>query len=298
MNVLIVDDQRVMREIVKMVVAKFGHEVLEADCGERALELVNQEKVDIVLLDVEMPGLNGFETAKAIREAHPVWFPIIFLSAKTESEFFVEGIRSGGDVYLHKPVVPEVLEAMVNAMHRIVVSQEELHRANVQMELYAHRDDLTGLVNRRGFDRGVELEFDKAKIEHSPLSLIMIDVDHFKDYNDNHGHVKGDECLRAVAGVLKKAVCREADVIARYGGEEFIIILPNTSLEHAKIVANRIMLFLEEAQIPHGYSAVSDYITVSGGMVQLQDHEHVSALIQEADAKLYDSKSAGRNRIC
>ena len=116
-----------------------------------------------MLLDVEMPGINGFQTAKLIRDLNPIWFPIIFISAKTDTEFFVEGIRSGGDAYLYKPVVPEVLESMIKAMERIVSTQDELHHAKVKMEQLAHRDVLTGLVNRRGFDNAIELECDKAK---------------------------------------------------------------------------------------------------------------------------------------
>lgn len=298
MNVLVVDDQRVMREISKMVVTQAGHEVFEAESGEQALALLGEEKIDLVLLDVEMPKFNGFQTAEAIREKCPVWFPIVFLSAKTEPEFFVSGIRSGGDAYLHKPVVPEVLESMINAMHRIVLSQEELHRAKVQMELYAHRDALTGLVNRRGFDRSALLEFEKAREEGLPFSVIMLDVDHFKLFNDNKGHVAGDECLKQVANALKSAMCRDADILARYGGEEFAVVLPNTQLVHAHVVADRIMTNLSAQQIHHGFSSCSDYVTVSGGMAELSGHEDVFALIEEADSKLYEAKEAGRNRIC
>lgn len=287
-----------MREITKLIVSRVGHEVYEADGGEQALALLQEEKIDLILLDVEMPRMNGFEVAKAIRQACPIWFPIIFLSAKTESEFFVEGIRSGGDVYLHKPVVPEVLEAMINAMQRIADAQNELHRAKVKMELFAHCDGLTGLVNRRGFDRGLALEFDKAREQGWPLSLLMLDVDHFKLFNDTHGHVNGDDCLKQVAGLLKQAICRNADILARYGGEEFAIVLPNTSLEHAKVVADRIQQLFIEAQIPHGCSNISDFVTISGGMVEIDD-AHVDAfdLVQAADDKLYDAKNSGRNRI-
>lgn len=298
MNILIVDDQRVMREISKAIVSEMGHTALEAENGEMALGVTQLEKVDLILLDVEMPGINGFKTAEIIRSLHKNWFPIIFLSAKTDTEFFVEGIRSGGDAYLYKPVVPEVLESMVRSMERIVTSQEELHRAKVNMELLAHRDALTGLVNRRGFDNAIQLEFDKAKQDKSPLTLMMLDVDHFKKFNDHYGHQAGDDCLKLIAKQLKKALCRERDIIARYGGEEFAMILPDTTLENAQVVAQRVIDCVAEAQIPHEHSDTASNVTVSGGMVQLGEHASVKELIEDADQRLYQAKEGGRNKFC
>lgn len=297
MNVLIVDDQRVMREISKSVVSSMGHACLEAENGEDAIAIIQSEKVDLMLLDVEMPGINGFQTAKLIREQSNIWFPIIFLSAKTDAEFFVEGIRSGGDAYLFKPVVPEVLGAMVKAMERIVNAQDELHHAKVKMEQLAHRDALTGLVNRRGFDNAINLEFDKAKADKTPLTLMMLDVDHFKQYNDNYGHQAGDDCLVCVARVLEKTLCREFDMVARYGGEEFSVILPNTPLAEANIVAERIVAQMAQANIPHEYSSAAKHVTVSGGMVQLHQHQSPADLIEVADKQLYQAKNQGRNQV-
>ncbi|PIE41278.1 MAG: diguanylate cyclase response regulator [Gammaproteobacteria bacterium] len=297
MNVLIVDDQRLMREISKAVVESMGHTVFEAKNGEEALEIVQAEKIDLLLLDVEMPGINGFQTAKLIRDISAIWFPIIFLSAKVEIEFFVEGIRSGGDVYLYKPVIPEVLEAMIKAMERIVISQEELHHAKVKMERLAHRDKLTGLVNRRGFDNAISLELTKAKRDKTPLTIMMIDVDQFKQYNDNYGHQAGDDCLRRVAQQLEKALCRGFDIVARYGGEEFAIILPNTSLEQAKVVSTRIVQQMAEANIPHEFSMVADHVTISGGMAELDQHDTAKELVEAADKKLYLAKENGRNQV-
>lgn len=297
MNVLIVDDQRVMRQISKAIISEMGHTALEAENGEMALGITQLEKVDLILLDVEMPGINGFKTAQMIRGLHKNWFPIIFLSAKTDTEFFVEGIRSGGDAYLFKPIVPEVLESMVKAMERIVTSQEELHRAKVNMELLAHRDALTTLVNRRGFDNAIELEFDKAKRDKSPLTLLMIDVDHFKKYNDNYGHQAGDECLKAIAKHLAKALFRERDIVARFGGEEFAVILPDTTRENALIIANRIIDSFADAKILHEYSSVSNQVTVSGGIMQFSDHPTCKSLIEQADKRLYEAKQKGRNQF-
>ncbi len=297
MRVLIVDDQRSIRMVSSSVVSSLGHDVIEASCGQDAVYICENEKVDLILMDVEMPGMNGFETTKHIRQESSSWFPIIFVSAKTDPKFFSEGIKSGGDIYLFKPIVPEVLESMIHAMERIVNIQDELHGTKVKMELLAYQDGLTGLVNRRGFDKALALEFDYARKEKSPLSVIMLDVDHFKPFNDNYGHQAGDECLKAVSKVLKAAACRTTDIVTRYGGEEFALILPNTNIAQAEVVGERIIGAFKELAYPHGYSSVESYITVSGGIAQLQDQDSAKALIESADKRLFAVKESGRNRI-
>lgn len=297
MNVLIVDDQKVMREISKSVVQQLGHLPILAENGEQAIQQVKTNRIDMILLDVEMPGLNGFQTAKIIRENVSLWFPIVFLSARTQPDFFVEGIQSGGDAYLYKPIVPEVLSAMIKAMERIALSQEELHQAKVKMERLAHRDALTNVVNRRGFDNAIELEFEKAKADKNPLTLLLIDVDHFKAFNDNYGHQAGDECLRAVSSKMEEALCRDQDLLARYGGEEFAVILPNTNKEGALIVAERLLEKVANAAIPHAFSSCANITTVSIGLAELGHQQNVSELIQSTDQQLYQAKSQGRNRV-
>ena len=297
MKVLIVDDQRSMRMISQSVVQDMGHETLEAPSGQEAIDACNREKVDLILMDVEMPGLSGFETAKVIREQNSIWFPIIFVSAKTDPKFFVEGIKSGGDIYLFKPIIPEVLQSMIKAMERIASYQEELHGAKIQMELLAHRDQLTGLVNRRGLDNAIELEFNKAKKDKSPLSIIMVDVDQFKPFNDNRGHQEGDDCLAIVGSTLQKAMCRPSDIVARYGGEEFVIILPNTDTDGALLVGERVTLAFTELAYPHNHSTVAPHVTVSGGIAELKHQQSAAELIKEADSTLYLAKDTGRNKI-
>jgi len=297
MKVLIVDDQRSIRMLSLAVVQSLDHEVIEASCGQEAIDICKQEKVDLILMDVEMPGINGFEATKQIRDNTEIWFPIIFVSAKTDPKFFSEGIKSGGDIYLFKPIVPEVLESMIHAMERIALIQEELHGTKIKMELLAHQDTLTGSVNRRGFDKAMVLEIGYAQKEKSHLSLIMVDVDKFKPFNDNYGHQAGDDCLKVVAETLRSAMCRPNDIVARYGGEEFAVILPNTTKEQAMIVGGRIVDAFKKLAFEHMYSDVTDYVTVSGGIAEYTKGQSPNELTKAADDALYHAKEVGRNRI-
>lgn len=297
MNVLIVDDQRSMRLLAASVVDSMGHQSTAVASGEEAIELCRGQNFDVVLMDVEMPGLSGFHTAQAIRREHDHWFPIIFISAKTDPRFFVEGIRSGGDIYLYKPIVPEVLESMINAMARISSYQRELHEAKIKMEILAHRDRLTGVLNRRGFENAMELEVARLGGATQALSVVLLDVDQFKQYNDNYGHAKGDECLKQVADVLTASICRQGDLVARHGGEEFILLLPETNLEQARIVADRVLTRFASVAIEHNYSSVARYVTVSGGVAEMLPGDGIEQVISAADKYLYAAKAQGRNRF-
>lgn len=297
MKVLIVDDQKAMRLISSAVVEGMGHEAFEVDNGNAAITACNENVFDLVLMDVEMPGISGFEAARAIREQNSAWFPIIFISAKTDPKFFVEGIQSGGDIYLHKPIVPEVLESMINAMARIANFQEELHDAKLKMEALAHRDQLTGIMNRRGFDNAAALAFDHAQKTKSPVSIILLDVDKFKPFNDNRGHQEGDRCLKKVAEILETTLHRPQDVVARYGGEEFVVILPHTDAAGARVVGQRVIDAFAAAAYPHGYSEIADHVTVSGGVADITEKDNVQQMIKFADEQLYAAKAQGRNQI-
>lgn len=296
MKILVVDDQRSMRVLCSSIVKSLGHTVVEAETGQQAIDICQQEKVDLILMDVEMPEMNGFEATRLIRESVSTWFPIIFVSAMTDTKSFAEGIRSGGDMYLFKPIVKEVLESTINAMHRIAKIQAELHSTKVRMELLAHQDALTGLVNRRGFDNAMELELERSQGDKQPLSLIMLDIDYFKAFNDFYGHQQGDDCLAHVSSVLRRVACRPHDIVARYGGEEFAIILPNTKLEHAELVAQRILKALHKLAYRHEKSPIAEHVTVSCGLAQNQVGDQPAGLIQRADEALYQAKAQGRDR--
>lgn len=299
MNVLIVEDSRAIRDLVIAYIEEIGHKAVGAEDGHDALEIFSHEKFDLVMMDVEMPGIDGFETTRRMRaRLADQWIPIIFLSSNFSGNHFVEGINAGGDVYLGKPVNGPVLQAMVKAMGRIANMQEQLSEANRALERLSQIDPLTNLMNRRGFFLNLEREFGRSNRDHTPISLIMLDVDSFKPYNDNYGHLRGDSCLKMISKALNSALLRPADIVARYGGEEFVILLPNTETEGAILVAERVRLAVAKENLEHNFSPVANYITVSLGVAtKSSDKQSPEDLIGLADKRLYIAKDSGRNRF-
>lgn len=298
MNVLLVEDSRAIRQLVTAYVEEVGHRVITAESGEAAIELFDQTHIDLVLMDIQLPGIDGFEVTRRMRaRLSDDWLPIVFLSSSTSDEHFVEGINAGGDAYLAKPVNGPVLQAMVRAMGRIVATQTQLQGANDNLSRLAHIDALTELNNRRGFVLLYGREWGRSSRESLPLSVIMIDIDSFKTYNDNYGHVAGDDALRIVAKTLLDSLLRPADIVARYGGEEFVVLLPNTELEGAIQVAERLTLAIEALQVRHEYSPVSQYVTISAGCAEKEEGQSATQLIDIADKNLYRAKENGRNQV-
>jgi len=307
LTILIVDDQSATRVALTAELDRAGHRVLEADSAEWALELFRRYRPDVVLLDVEMPGHDGYWTAREMRAAEPGgWTPIIFLSQFNQDEDVWKGIESGGDDYLVKPVSAMILHAKLRAMQRLaqmrarlVQMSEELRAANAQLEELSSVDALTGLMNRRALDARLQQELDRARREGKPLTLMLCDVDYFKRYNDAAGHVAGDACLRRVGQLLKETCRRPSDCAGRYGGEEFALILPNTPRSGAMTYARALMRTMELAAIPHPDSPIGGTLTLSGGITTCLPDESTSAegLIIRADDALYNAKSTGRNRF-
>lgn len=299
MNVLLVEDSRAIRQLVSAYVEEVGHRVLSAESGESALELFDREQVDLVLMDIELPGIDGFEVTRRLRARLSFdWIPIVFLSSNSSDQHFIEGIKAGGDAYLSKPVNGLVLQSMVQAMGRIASIQEQLQKVNGELNRLAHVDVLTELTNRRGFFTSYDREWARATRESESLAVILIDIDSFKTYNDHCGHLAGDDCLRRVAQAMARSVLRPTDVIARYGGEEFVVLLPNTTESGAILVAERLRESVEEMCVPHAHSLAANYVTVSLGVAEmLEDHEP-SGLLELADKHLYKAKESGRNKVC
>lgn len=300
MKILIVEDSATLRHILCTYISGAGHEPIVAADGETALQILDQRSVDMVVMDVEMPGLDGFETTRLIREwLGDRWIPIIFVTGKNEENDFREGIDAGGDDYLIKPVSETILLAKIQAMERIMEMRDQLHRLNSELTELSERDFLTKLYNRRTFDERADEQWRKAARTHEPLAVLLLDIDHFKAYNDYYGHVAGDECIKKVADAIAQALSRPGDLVARYGGEEFIVLLPNTREDGAHHVAERIREAVKRLAIPHRESGTSTYITVSiGGAVTT--HTAGTRLVDQinaADKALYVSKQAGRNRV-
>lgn len=307
-SVLVVEDQASMRaSLVKELQHAGVTEVMEAADGQVALQLFKLRRPDLVLLDIRLPGLDGYGVAHQMREAEPGdWTPIIFLSGLDTDLDVWRGIESGGDDYLVKPVKPIVLVAKLRAMRRLldmrrrlISMSAELHLANQRLNEMVEMDALTGLVNRRGFDRILHAEIIAARRDGTPLTLMLCDLDHFKRYNDSCGHVKGDECLRAIGKLLRDVCMRPRDVASRYGGEEFAMILPKTPRSGAMTFARALGKMLRVRAMPHPDSPLGDMLTLSGGITTCIPDESTSAesMLMRADQALYAAKAQGRDRF-
>jgi diguanylate cyclase (GGDEF)-like protein len=306
MKILVVDDSPTIRAALKALLERMGHTVVEANDGEQALQMYRQDRPGLVLIDVVMPIMDGYESARHMRETKAdEWVPIIFLSSKEADQDLDRAIEAGGDDYLVKPVSFVVLNAKIRALQRLesmrtkqLEMSRDLASANRELEKLSRQDGLTGIANRRYFDSYLVTEVRRGARERQPLSLILSDVDHFKAFNDCYGHQAGDDCLRRVAAALSSAGRRPADLAARYGGEEFAMVLPGTVLEGAVDVAQAVSRVIETLGIPHARSAVNAKVTLSQGIVSLTPEKETSSedLIKRADQALYLAKQQGRNR--
>ncbi|HAU56831.1 MAG TPA: diguanylate cyclase response regulator [Comamonadaceae bacterium] len=308
LSVLVVEDQDSVRAALVGELRHAGvSDVLEAPNGDVALHLFKLRRPDLVLLDIRLPGNDGYWVAQQMRMAEPGdWTPIIFLSGLDNDLDVWRGIEAGGDDYLVKPVKPIVLVAKLRAMRRLLDMRrrlvgltEELHLANQRLNEMVEVDALTGLVNRRGFDRILHSEIVAARRDGTPLTLMLCDLDHFKRYNDAAGHVQGDSCLKDIGRVLHEVCVRPRDVASRYGGEEFALILPNTPRSGAMTFARALGQLLRARAIAHPDSPLGGVLTLSGGITTCVPDENTSAesMIMRADQALYAAKAQGRDRF-
>lgn len=297
-KVLVVDDSQTQRAVIAEYLKPLNCEVTLASSGEEALMQVTEHVPDLIIMDVEMPGLNGFEACKAIRGfLQDNWVPIVYLTGRTEPSDLVEGLNVGGDAYITKPVHQDVLVAISKAMLRVSKLQSELITANKKLDEVAHFDVLTQIMNRRGYEDMLNRLWKDHERRKASLSVLLMDIDFFKKYNDGYGHIKGDECLREVAQTLKNELKRPIDVLARYGGEEFVVLLPDTDITGAKAVGVRLVSAMKKANIEHKFSDAQPYVTVSIGAAENSENQTISSILQTADEALYKAKEAGRDQV-
>ncbi|MFO1387905.1 diguanylate cyclase [Cellvibrio sp.] len=299
MKILLVEDSATLRYAMRNYIIEAGHTPLIAQSGEEALQMLETTPVDMIIMDVEMPGLNGFETTRLIREwlgGH--WIPIIFVTGRNEDESYREGIEAGGDDYLIKPVSAMIIKAKIRAMERITEMRDQLNQLNAELEALSQLDSLTQTYNRRTFNEMAQQQWLLATRQQGPISVLMIDVDHFKLYNDHYGHPAGDACLKRVTQAIRDCLNRPYDLLGRYGGEEFIVLLPETDCHGALKVADAINAQMEKLGLRHEVSPTREHVTVSiGGASCAQTLTHsLEDLIKGADRALYKAKHSGRNR--
>jgi diguanylate cyclase (GGDEF)-like protein len=307
LHILLVDDQNSLRQSLSQDLSQQGHHVTEASSAAEALALFTLKRPDLVLMDVVMPGEDGYWAARQIRAVEGGdWTPIIFLSSRDSELDLLQGIEAGGDDYLFKPASPVVLRAKLHAMTRLqrmrqqlLHTSEALRQANQQLTHLSTVDPLTQLGNRRAFDERLGAAMLDGARNQRPLSLILCDVDHFKRYNDALGHVQGDQCLRDIATLLRLVCRRPLDFAARYGGEEFALILPDTPKSGAMTFARGLQAMLHNKGLYHPASKVSEQVTLSGGITTLVPgpQDKPQSMLLRADEALYSAKAQGRNRF-
>lgn len=300
MKILLVEDSATLRHAVSGCIVDAGHEPILATCGEEALQIAEHTRVDMIIMDVEMPGLDGFDTTRLIREwLGDHWIPIIFLTGKSDAEDLQQGIEAGGDDYLIKPVNSVILQAKIRAMQRIIEMRDQMAQMNRELTKLSQIDGLTGLYNRRTFEVEADKLWRHSARSKAPLAVMLMDVDHFKAYNDFYGHPAGDQCLRAVGRVLSDCIHRPGDRVGRYGGEEFVALLTDTDQEGAMHVAEDIRRRVEELYIKHRASPSDSKVTLSIGVstTTFTTGTSLAKQIQRADKALYLAKQKGRNRV-
>ncbi len=314
-RIMLVDDQPIIAEGIRRMLASESDMVLTyVEDPSLAIEQAVSIEATIILQDLVMPDADGMTLLrfyKANNETRDI--PVIVLSSKEEASTKSEAFSYGASDYLVK--LPDEIEliARIRAHAKNYILQKErdaafyalsqlkkqLEASNKQLHQLSMLDGLTGISNRRHFDEQLEASIENAKRNNTPITLILLDIDYFKYFNDNYGHQLGDECLKQVASLLAKACFNPLDMAARYGGEEFVVLLPGTTENNALKVASRFAELLNETDIEHLHSKVSDKVTVSMGIATCDKGSHYDAknLIEESDKALYKAKENGRNRI-
>jgi diguanylate cyclase (GGDEF)-like protein len=291
-TVLIVDDDRVNRTALAELLQGECRVVLAKD-GSSALQRITEESsVSLILLDVSMPGMDGYEVLRRLRaNSQTADISVIFITGQTDEQDEERGLLLGAADYVPKPIRPAIVRVRIRNHLKLAMQRQELERLS-------ERDGLTGIANRRHFDKAYDMICRRAVRVGESFGLAMIDIDHFKKYNDRYGHGAGDEALRKVAQILESFARRPYDVLARYGGEEFVLLMPGIA-DFEKMLEQMCQEVMK-LDIGHEQSDTSSVMTIScGGIIVTKTSlaENPAALLQHADTLLYKAKREGRNRI-
>ncbi len=307
-SILVVDDTPGNLHILFDALTKVGYDVRCVKSGAMALIAIQADPPDLILLDIRMPEMNGFDVCQRLKaNSQTCEIPVIFLSALDEPLDKVKAFQVGGADYITKPFQFE--EVLVRINHQLTICSlqqqrlaliEALEQANHELQCLATLDGLTQVANRRQFDQYFAQEWKRSLREQIPLSLILADIDYFKQYNDLCGHLAGDRCIQQVAQTIKQTINRPSDLVARYGGEEFVILLPKTNLTEATQIAESIRLAVEQLTIINEPTSPSQHVSLSLGVSSLipSRSESLETLVKIADQALYQAKAEGRNRVC
>lgn len=292
-RILIVDDEKMNLKALADLLKEEYAPVL-ARSGEQALHhAFGDSPPDLVLLDVVMPQMDGYEVIKNLKNHDKTKnIPVIFVTALSSVEDEEQGLKLGAVDYITKPYSPPIVKMRIRN-HLRLVHQYKL------LDQLAYLDGLTEIPNRRRFEAVLEKEWARSARNGAPFSLAMVDVDFFKQYNDHYGHAMGDLALQKIAKTLEHGLNRPGDLVARYGGEEFVIVLPETDAAAAKVVAERLRLNVFDRNIPHQFSQVADYVSVSIGLVTIMHMDYATlpeTILKTADQNLYLAKQNGRNQ--
>jgi diguanylate cyclase (GGDEF)-like protein len=290
-SILVVDDESLYLELITDILGD-DYQVLVASEGTTGLEIAASNVPQLVLLDLMMPGIDGFEVHRCLKaDQRTCEIPTIFVTGRNDIAAEIKGLKMGAVDYITKPLNPELVRARVNTHVNFKLMRDKL-------ALLAATDGLTGLANRSHFDSMLAYEYARHLRSGKELSLVILDIDHFKAFNDIYGHVRGDECLREIARAMTRTVSRATDLLARYGGEEFTVLLPETHLKGAVILAEKVRECISDLALTHSHSSTG-YVTASLGVAcgRFLEGSSILDVVHEADMQFYAAKARGRNRV-
>ena len=295
-RVLVVDDDDLSRDLVGKALTYEGYQVRLVESGAAGLQMLNEWLPHLVLLDMNMPGLNGMETLPRLR-VRDEYVSVMFVSANSRTEDVIRGLDAGADDYVCKPFDVGELLARVRTQLRIKDLNDSLKKANDRLKELIDIDDLTGLFNMRSLYKRLDFELDRARRYNRSVCVLMMDLDHFKNVNDKHDHLFGSHVIKSVGKIVRDNI-RKVDFAARYGGDEYLVVLTEINQEGAVTFANRLRTIISETSFENEFYSID--LTASLGLAIVNPTEReldARGLVRYADRALYEAKEKGRNRV-